>query len=271
MMVWQRFSEFSYGFALTSEIITRSKADLVKAPEFPNLKKEGKVGYDLKLEWPLLTLLLQFKSVNAMTTNRAKESHVIKPEFYRMHLRAANVSKQHALLMNHQKKGGSAVYYAAPGFYEALDFDRFYQAGKLIEASAFFRPLDIGKLPDDGNHHVSFRRDSPVAYRCSEPVEIPKPLTGETAREALLGRDRIAGRPRAETDLPELYRDIWSMASAVRGEERETPTGVELTDLPSRRLPPLDLRVERMPHEIADLARRFLDCQVIFLQVEPKG
>jgi len=38
------FSEFSYGYAVTEEIVTANKATLVAAPLFPSLYKEGKTG-----------------------------------------------------------------------------------------------------------------------------------------------------------------------------------------------------------------------------------
>ncbi|HEB70266.1 MAG TPA: hypothetical protein ENI88_11700 [Desulfobulbus sp.] len=38
------FSEFSYGYAVTEELVTAMKAAVVAAPVFPSLYEEGKKG-----------------------------------------------------------------------------------------------------------------------------------------------------------------------------------------------------------------------------------
>ena len=52
-------SEFSYGYALTSELVRLFGIKGVGAPVFPSLKEEGSVGYDVQV--PGLPLFLQFK------------------------------------------------------------------------------------------------------------------------------------------------------------------------------------------------------------------
>src|SRR4051794_37173385 len=71
--VTPEISEFSYGFALTNELVgwTALKA----APMFPSLIEEGKKGggYDVKLDAPGKPLYLQFKRAHCMTRRSARE------------------------------------------------------------------------------------------------------------------------------------------------------------------------------------------------------
>jgi hypothetical protein len=68
-----QISEFSYGFALTNEIVAWSP--LKFAPIFPSLIEEGKKGggYDVMLDMPGVPLYLQFKRGYRMTRRTAKE------------------------------------------------------------------------------------------------------------------------------------------------------------------------------------------------------
>ena len=66
-------SEFSYGFALTNELV--GWAPLAAAPIFPSLLEEGKAGggYDVHLDAPGTPLYLQFKRSDCMKRKSAKE------------------------------------------------------------------------------------------------------------------------------------------------------------------------------------------------------
>ena len=58
-----RFSEFSYGYAVTEELANGVLGALRGHPIFPSLKKEGQVGGGYDVELPLVgaPLYLQFK------------------------------------------------------------------------------------------------------------------------------------------------------------------------------------------------------------------
>ena len=68
-------SEFSYGYALTDELIHRHGLPLIAAPVFPSLYQEGQPGggYDLLLERPGFPLFLQFKLADRMVKGTANE------------------------------------------------------------------------------------------------------------------------------------------------------------------------------------------------------
>jgi hypothetical protein len=56
------FTEFSYGFAITHELVLQNSGSVFAAPEFPSLIREGQVGggYDVRLDFGNW-LFLQFK------------------------------------------------------------------------------------------------------------------------------------------------------------------------------------------------------------------
>jgi hypothetical protein len=60
------FSEFSYGYAVTEELVASLKATVVAAPIFPSLYEEGKKGggYDVKIPLSGKPIFLQFKLSN---------------------------------------------------------------------------------------------------------------------------------------------------------------------------------------------------------------
>jgi hypothetical protein len=73
--MWMKatFSEFSYGYAVTEDIIHHFGRPTI-APIFPNLSVEGKLGYDLKLDVPGQPLFLQFKLSDCLVTARPHEA-----------------------------------------------------------------------------------------------------------------------------------------------------------------------------------------------------
>ncbi len=152
-------SEFSYGYALTDELIHWHGVALTAAPVFPSLYQEGQTGggYDLMLQRPGLPLFLQFKLADCMVRANAQEirdGHFTAP-FFRMHLRPSRHSDQHEMLLD-LENAGNEVYYCAPAFQHPEDLNDAYLNHQVRERSIWLRPLDIGALPDDEDHHVAF-------------------------------------------------------------------------------------------------------------------
>jgi hypothetical protein len=73
-------SEFSYGFALTNELV--GWLELSVAPIFPSLIEEGKIGggYDVKLDRPGAPLYLQFKRSEYMVRSWTKECRIVRDQ-----------------------------------------------------------------------------------------------------------------------------------------------------------------------------------------------
>ena len=163
-------SEFSYGYALTENLIAAAPKRIRAAPIFPSLIEEGKKGggYDVHLPFPGFPLFLQFKLSHHMVRDSAFEAQagLIRTPFYRMHLRPTKHSQQHPMLLALERKG-AAVYYAAPRFHKPAELNDAYIKRQVVDRSVFIKPSEIGRLPDDDNHHVSFRTGYPM-YLCSQ-------------------------------------------------------------------------------------------------------
>ncbi len=116
-------SEFSYGFALTNELV--GWAELSVAPIFPSLIEEGKAGggYDVKLDRPGAPLYLQFKRSECMARGSAGEIAMVHKQggnltvpYYRFSITEAAKSDQHELLLA-LDTSPNIVFYVAPRFH----------------------------------------------------------------------------------------------------------------------------------------------------------
>jgi hypothetical protein len=191
-------SEFSYGFALTNEIVgwTALKA----APIFPSLIEEGRKGggYDVRLDMPGVPLYLQFKRAECMSRRNSREigKHKLPLSlpFYRFAVTQAKKSQQHELLRA-LDDGTNEVYYAAPRFHEIDEINKAWRAQAVAHRSIFVRPQTIGALGAEA-HHVAY--DSHRTYVLSEPRAI-EPLSAADLANRLGVRLAEAKRPLRET------------------------------------------------------------------------
>jgi hypothetical protein len=165
------FSEFSYGYAVTEELVAKNKASLIAAPLFPSLYGEGKEGggYDVKIPTIGTPVFLQFKLSDQLERKNAKEhsAGLLGIPYFRMHIRPSKHSDQHNLLLT-LEASGEAVYYIAPEFHRSEELNDFYLRSVVVANSAAFRPSAIGPMPDDDEHYVVFEKGSTVGYRCSD-------------------------------------------------------------------------------------------------------
>ena len=166
-------SEFSYGFALTHELVL-SLETLSAAPIFPSLLEEGRAGggYDVKLTAPGVALFLQFKRSERLHLKSAREIRDgarIGLPYYRLEITAKSDSDQHNMLLELDQPPNQ-VYYAAPMFILKPEFDNAFVAGLMRQRSFFIKPQDVGRFTDAKPHHVSF--DTATCIVKSEPREI---------------------------------------------------------------------------------------------------
>ena len=136
-------SEFSYGFALTNEMV--GWAPIATAPIFPSLIEEGKAGggYDVKLDLPGVPLYLQFKRADCMKTRKAREISVyglnMWPPFYRFKITKSGKSDQHELLLA-LDDGSCLVFYVAPRFHEIAEINDAWVNNSVATNSIFVAP-----------------------------------------------------------------------------------------------------------------------------------
>jgi hypothetical protein len=176
----RKISEFSYGFALTHELVNSYGFLLADAPSFPSLLEEGKAGggYDVSLPLRGYPVFLQFKLSDYMHRRSAKESSLVGIPYFRFSLHRKNHSNQHQLLIELEKKG-NAVFYASPTFHEASNLNRAFFDRRMVSESIFVRPDDIGELPDNDQHRIVFTRRSDEVYLCSTPTKLANVIYGD--------------------------------------------------------------------------------------------
>jgi hypothetical protein len=171
------YTEFSFGYAFTENLIRSSRATPAGAPVFPNLIQEAQLGYDVNINLPGRPLFFQFKLSELMVRNSASEiaQHAlsgIRIPFFRMSLMRRDLSKQHHLLMRLDRRLPNSVYYATPCIENATVFNLAYNSGQIHQQTVFFSPQDIGDLPDDKQHTIAYRAGLRHGWVCSDPREI---------------------------------------------------------------------------------------------------
>jgi hypothetical protein len=172
------YTEFSFGYAFTENLIRASRTGAVGAPVFPNLVQEAQAGFDVRIDLPACPVFFQYKLPELMVSRRAKEVSTyhlvgIWPKFFRMPLMQRNLSNQHRILINLERQYPGAVHYATPMMETAQDFNGAYNNASVHQSSALFSPGDIGALPDDNPHSVAYRTGLSYGWFCSDPREIP--------------------------------------------------------------------------------------------------
>lgn len=176
-------SEFSYGYALTDELINWHNTRITAAPVFPSLYQEGQTGggYDVMLDRGGIPFFLQFKLTDYMKKSNAKEAQmgILACPYYKMHLRPRTHSDQHQLLID-LENSGNEVYYVAPAFHEPDGLNDAYLNHEVKDKSIWIKPSSIGPLPDDKDHYVAFQIDA-AAYFCSEPRRITESIDFKSA------------------------------------------------------------------------------------------
>ena len=229
-------SEFSYGFALTNELV--GWVALSAAPVFPSLIEEGKAGggYDVKLERPGVPLFLQFKRSHCMVRRTAKEHQAVvalggtlNVPYYRFPITEAATSDQHELLLA-LDDGSNLVFYAAPRFHRRNEINQAWSRADVARRSLFVAPWAIGPL-DDAQHHVAF--DGGNTWLCSEPRTL-EVLTSRGLEDKLNGFLKEHDQPLGER-LPSLVAKMHE--AERRGREKaelrrssETPQDVPISD-----------------------------------------
>jgi hypothetical protein len=271
------YTEFSFGYAFTENLVRSSAVGPKTAPVFPNLSQEANLGYDVKIDLPGRPLFFQYKLPELMTRDTAREIATYKlsgltTPFFRMPLMPSGLSRQHELLMKLEKKYPNAVFYASPKMRDGRAFNIAYAKAEVHRKSLFFSPNDIGPLPDPKAHSIAYRDGLAAAWVCSEPKEVP--ATSFEVLEQQVRTDfeqtRFHTLRAAAPELRELVRSVVSgamreaessIAEHVRARTlTEAPTAVQPSEQPvedilvAREMARVDLGVELMlaqPREAA--------------------
>lgn len=180
---------------------------------------------------------------------------LFQPDFYRMHLRPLKHSRQHDLLLDLERKG-YPVYYAAPNFHLPEELNDAYMNDQLIDRSAFFKPSEIGPLPDQGGHHVSFKTGYPP-YLFSEP----KQLLEESNYREHLQNDLINGfqrYPIIDGGPDSLHKFAEDLLSCIK--KRRYEMGWMRPEIIR------ELKQREPRYQIGYIARTFFGCDVLLIK-----
>lgn len=212
-------SEFSYGYALTEELVTMSSG-VTAAPLFPSLYQEGQVGggFDVMLPYPVAPIFLQFKLADFMGRRSASEWQLFGAAYYRMHLRPRRFSRQHALLLNLQAPSRN-VYYVAPHFHQTWRLNWCYLNRQVATWSIFVPPSAIGPLPNDADHYVAFLQEK--AYFCSRnPKLLDYDVSGHHHAELF---SRLAQSAERKADRRFFLSILDEMQEVLGGDAKDDP------------------------------------------------
>ena len=167
-------SEFSFGFAITNELVLGAGNSLTAAPIFPSLYEEGQAGggFDVRIPRQSSPLFLQFKLSHCLTNRNAAEANILDVPYYRMYFMPARRSRQHELLLA-LESAGHDVAYCAPGFHRESELNQAYLARQVCERSIWIAPSSAGPLPDDATHYAVFQTATAAHYYfCSNPKAV---------------------------------------------------------------------------------------------------
>lgn len=266
------YTEFSYGYAFTENLIRASARAPAGAPIFPNLIQEAKAGYDVNINLPGKPLFFQFKLPEHMERGTAFEltkwrcSGLATP-FFRISLMRRDLSNQHRCLIVLEAKHPGAVFYVAPFLKNIDTFNRSYSNAKVHENSVYLSPRGIGGLPDDRVHTIAYKAGLKTAYFCSEP----RPIEALTYKEIQnLTMARLKSKTRISKTARQVREDVLSLATpamqdAVDGiyrrvAERQSQAAEDSIGSPQRMQTVIDILVAR------EIARVSLGLDLVFAQ-----
>jgi hypothetical protein len=154
--------------------------NVVGAPEFPSLRKEGsnEGGYDIKIPLQAVAVFFQFKVPQVLQRDSYLRPTGFPLPYYRIPLRT-KTPNQHKLLLDLESRN-ELVFYAAPKFHQDQSLDRHYRNSEVASNSAFFLPSDVGIL-DEKAHHIAYCSNSSVGWICSQPTRMK---SGSSFQEA---------------------------------------------------------------------------------------
>ncbi len=244
------FSEFTYAYALTEELVAAEGSSVRILPIFPSLIVEGKYGFDVMINQRGIPLFLQFKLAHQMT-RRAKEvkGGYFTTKFYRMYLRCSGPTNQHSLLLDLEAEGNS-VYYVAPKFHFRRELITAYENREIWNQSLQIKPSEIGPQSDE-DHHIGFLRNGNWRSFSDEPhgegrISEPKAVM-ESIRKKLDVKNLPPWRSSVEHVDDGMMKVLVKREREFSTRERVEPRHM-LADLP-------------VLHRVSYVARHFFDCQ----------
>lgn len=243
-MYTSQFSEFSYGYALTDNILHSGLPATATAPVFPSLIAEGSSGggYDVQIPLHPVPIFLQFKIPQVVRRRSLKMPAGFTKPYLRMHLRTKRPN-QHRLLLD-LEASGKLVAYATPDFWQTNQLDGYFAAQEVPLRTRYFTPSQIGPL-DDKPHQVAYCTGKPDAWLFSEPHKLDGKFDAESFGKQISTAVRRARRQEPLEFLDHLSSMISELTRSRRPRDSRAGTAgqAEQSDKTERE------------HELSDIAR----------------
>jgi hypothetical protein len=187
------FSESSFGFAVTEQMIRRHRWRLAGIPYFPWIDEEGLLGWDVNIPFWGLSYFLQFK--------RGEEfRYRTQPVCFRFPVYKPSRSQQHNILVD-WAVSERLTYYCAPCFTSGSDLMHHSLGTTLLANTKFIPARELPRigLSDNTQHFVTYTKVNSGAFR-SKPIIINGIVSAESS---LAAEDAGAG---GEIDRERLVR-----------------------------------------------------------------
>ncbi len=268
-MFTAQFSEFSYGYALTDNILHCGFPYTPQAPVFPSLIAEGSSGgFDVRIPLYPVPMFLQFKVPQIMRRASGKMPRTFFPPYLRMHLRTRRPN-QHQLLLDWEGSG-HITRYATPDFWRTRELDESFSKGSVHLQSYYIRPGSLGPL-EEKPHCLAYRQGRDEFWICSEPKKLEGHFAAEVfARE--IGRGIAEARRREPLEFLQTLAEEIAEATRSRVPQLDSPlvrSQGEPHRPPSQGKAPADAEAEtptvyrrliRAAREVAYMAQIRLGC-----------
>jgi hypothetical protein len=241
------FTEFSYGYALTDNILHAALPSKQAAPIFPSLIAEGSAGggYDVQIPSAPVPIFLQFKIPQVVRRKNDNMPEGFVNPYLRMHLRTKRPN-QHRLLLELEAQG-NVVAYATPNFWTARDLDANFVNQRVHLETCYFSPSDIGPMNDEP-HYVAYCIGISDAWVFS----IPKRFTSKFTPQAFGERISAAAENAPEQDPLRFFQKLKRMLVEITGDEL-LPPEAQLNQ-------GIESNVVRAAREVNYMAQVRLDC-----------
>lgn len=175
-MASAQFSEFSFGFAYTREIVNTCWTVLDGGPTLPSLYDEGKGGgFDVAVGLIGWTYFAQFKRSDFLSRSNATWWTDHGGSYYRFPITRERHSRQHELLLRLDLQSVfHIVEYVAPRFHTNAQLSANFLGTSIVGRSLRVFPHVIGQVVDDQQHYVTFTVGGAPVVR-SDPFYVDQP------------------------------------------------------------------------------------------------
>lgn len=160
-MVAAEFSETSFSFAFTRDLLNKLNPGGQIAPYFPTTIDEANQGYDVGVSIRGQLLFFQYKIPEEITTYNGSYSNDFGVPYFTVRIRRSrrNRPTQHDVLKRLAVSQPN-VFYAMPAFARTEDLNRAFSQNNVINRSIWIAVSELGPFGFQGGPHQIVYRSS---------------------------------------------------------------------------------------------------------------